>query len=458
MKIKVLFISAINPHSLVENLYPPLWPGFLAAYAEKNLPPGQIHFFYGDGDVRRLLDQYLPDLVAISSVTKNYGRAIYIAREAKLRGIPVVVGGMHISSLPTSLSPEMDAACIGEGEETFLELLRLFLDTGRFTPADLSKIKGIAYYDHGALFQTELRKPLLDINDLPHPNRSLIGYGHRAYIYTSRGCAYRCVFCSCTRFWGNVRHASADYIIEELEELAAHGVRVVRFADENFISNVPRLNEIHEKIRQRGLDRRLKFSCWCRANGVTSEIARMLRSMNVTSVKLGLESGSQRMLDYLKGQVTVEQNRQAVRFLKNAGLQVNADFLFGAPDETLDEMKDTYEFIRTTPIDLFDVNIFSPLPGTPVWKLAVERGLVDDRHMDWGRLDYKFHRNPRKAIHLSNRLYHGQLKRVHGKFQRLRFIRMFKALPTSPWRAEFPGLALKQCRLWARKWADRTAG
>lgn len=360
---KILFVGAVNPGSLVENLYPPLWPGFLAAYAERNLGPGRVSFCYGNGNIRRLLDRHRPHLLALSSVTQNFGRALLIAREARLRGIPVIVGGMHISSLPTSLTDDMDAACIGEGEETYLELLKLFLDTGRLKPADLSRIRGIAYYEDGRLLRKELREPLAKIDDLPHPKRSLVGYGRRGYVYTSRGCAYQCVFCSCTRFWGNVRHASAHYIIEELEDLAAHGVRVVRFADENFVSNVPRLNEICEKIRQRGLDRRLKFSCWCRANGVTPEIARTLRSMNVSSVKLGLESGSQRMLDYLKGDVTIEENRQAVLLLKDAGLQVNADFVFGALDETLEEMEETYEFIRSTPIDLFDINIFPSFPA-----------------------------------------------------------------------------------------------
>ena len=450
---KLLFVAAVNPSSLVENRYPPLWPAFLAAYADRHLGTDQAEFHYGTGRIERLLDRHRPDLLAISSVTQNYGYAVEYAQEAKRRGIPVVIGGMHISTLPTSLSPGMDVACLGEGEETFLELLRLFLETGRFASADLCRIRGIAYRsDEGELIRTELRSHRHEIDQLPHPKRSVIGYGRRAYMYTSRGCAYQCVFCACTKFWGKVRHASADYIVEELEDLAGRGTRVVRFADENFIANVPRFEEIAEKIQQHGLHRRLTFSCWCRANCVTAEIARTLRAMNVTSVKLGLESGSQRVLDFLKGEVTIEDNRNAVLRLKEAGMQVNADFLFGAPDETLDEMMETYEFIRHSPIDQFDINIFSPLPGTAVWELAKKNGLVDDVSMDWGRLNYKFISDERRTINLSQRLNHGQLKKMHKKFQHLRYMRMLQALPKSPWRREFPSLALKKCGLLVREW------
>ena len=165
--------------------------------------------------------------------------------------------------------------------------------------------------------------------------------------------------------------------------------------------------------------------------------------MSVVSVKFGLESGSQRILDYLKGGVTVEQNRRAVVLMKEAGMQVNADFIIGSPDETEAEMQQTYEFIRRSPIDLFDVNIFSPLPNTPVWDLAQQRGLVNDKAMDWSRLNYKFVQNKERAIHLSQRMTHEQLEHVNARFQRLRRWRTVQAVGKSPWLNELPRLATR---------------
>jgi anaerobic magnesium-protoporphyrin IX monomethyl ester cyclase len=449
---KVLFTGAINPYNLADNLYPPLWPAYLVAYSERYLPPQSVEFRWGAGPITSLLDRHRPDVLAISSVTQNYGYAEQYALEAKKRGIRVIVGGMHISSLPQSLSPEMDVACLGEGEQTFTELLQLFLATGRFDPADLRRIPGIAFGDG---IQTESRSTSPRIEDLPHPKRALIGYGHRAYVHTARGCAYRCVFCSAARYWGNVRYAPAEYVMEELDELVSHGVRIVRFADDNFVSHVPRLLELAEKIQQRGFHKRLRFSCWCRANNVTPEVVRTLRAMNVVSVKLGLESGSKRILDYLKGGVTVEQNRRAVTWMKEGGMQVNADFLFGTPDETEEEMLQTYQFIRQSPIDFFDINIFSPLPNTPVWDLARRRGLINEKHMDWSRLNYKFIGDRRRAIHLSEKLDHAQLKRVHARFQRLRKWHTLRSTLKSPWLSELPGLAARTGWLRMQSWIHR---
>jgi radical SAM superfamily enzyme YgiQ (UPF0313 family) len=162
------------------------------------------------------------------------------------------------------------------------------------------------------------------------------------------------------------------------------------------------------------------------------------------SVKHGLESGNQRILDFLKGDVTLEDNKRAIRLFHRAGIQVNADFLFGAPDETEKEIMDTYRFVKKSPIAFFDLNIFSPLPGTPVWDIAKGKGLVSDTAMQWSRLNYKFMTDPSQAIILSEKLGHEQLSKLHKKFLRLRLWKALKAYPKSPWRNEIPLLVLKK--------------
>jgi anaerobic magnesium-protoporphyrin IX monomethyl ester cyclase len=441
--MKVLFTSAINPYSLAENLYEPLWPAYLTAFAEKELGAGSIDFIYDAGKIEELLQKHAPDVLAISSVTQNFKFAEQYAAAAAARKIPVVIGGMHISSLPVALTPHMNVGCIGEGENTFCQLLRIFIDKGAFNPADLHAVPGVAFMDKDRLVETPLAAQRLAIDQIPHPKRSLIGYRRRGYVYSARGCPYNCVFCSCARFWGKVRYASPEYILEEINELATHGAQVIRFSDENFVANSPRLIRIAELIREQGLHKKIKFSCWCRANNVTPEIVGTLKSMNVVSIKMGLESGSDRILDYLKGGVTVAQNERAVTLFKDAGIQTNADFIFGAPDETLDEIEQTYRFIKKSRIDLFDVDIFSPLPGTPVWEYAKKRNLVSDK-MDWGRLNYKFNQDTATAIHLSEILTYEQLLRMSRRFKRLRTFRTLIALPRSPWLNELPGLVVRR--------------
>lgn len=442
--VKILFYNAVNPFSEIENRQRPLWPAFLAAYAEKRIGSKAFEFRYDSGNMNELLRRHSPDIVCISSVTQNFGYAMQSAAAAHACKVQTIIGGMHISSLPASLTDDMDVACIGEGEQTFADLVTLFLDKGHLPTIDLEKISGITFRIGEKAIKTPPRISRPELDELPHPKRSLVGYGRRSYIYTARGCPYQCVFCACTRFWGKVRYASADYIVAELKELIEHGTRVVRFADENFPANVKRLKELARLVVNEGIDKKLKFSCWCRANDVTPEVVGLLRSINIVSVKLGLESGNERVLRYLKGNVTLEENIRAVHLLHKAGIQVNADFLFGAPDETEAEIMDTYRFIKRSPIAFFDINIFSPLPDTPVWEYAKKKNIVSDTDMRWDRLNYKFNHDSEKAIILSETLTHAQLSKFHNRFLRLRILKGLQALPKSPWLTEIPLVLFKK--------------
>jgi radical SAM superfamily enzyme YgiQ (UPF0313 family) len=443
---RILFIGTIDGAAEVETRYRPLWPAFLAAYVRQHLGTDTFEFRYTDTRIAETIQEFRPELVAISSITQNFRFAEAHARVAKAHNLPVLIGGMHITSLPQALTADMDVGCIGEGEITFLELMQLYLDRGGFPAEGLRNINGVIFREGDELVQTPKREVLPSLDSLPHAYRPVTGYQRRSYIYTARGCAYDCVFCSCAKHWGRVRYISASYVLDEIAELVAHGTKVIRLADENFSKNLERLKEISQLVVQNGFHKKVKFSCWCRANDVTPESVAALKAMNVVSVKMGLESASQRMLDFLKGEVSINQNLRAINLLKDAGLQVNADFMIGAPDETLEDIEATYQFIKRSRIDLFDVNIFSPLPGTQVWEFAKEKGLVSDHMDDWSRCNFKFNPDPARAIVLSNVLTHADLVPVFQKFERLRALRTLKALPHSPWLNELPRVVYKRVK------------
>ncbi len=441
-RVKVLFMGAVDPVSTDDNLYAPLWPAYLAANAKRRIGLERFEFCFMKGPVEEALDSCKPDILAISSVTQNYNHAIHYARSAKNRGVAVLVGGMHISSLPECLSEDMDVGCIGEGEETFADLMALYLEKGFFDADGLSGIKGIIYREQGKLVRTTDRPVIEAVDQLPHPDRSIIGYGRRAYIYTARGCAYNCTFCICSRYWGKIRYVSPRYIMEEIELLLEKGVEVIRFSDENFVGNKQRLSEISGLIKSAGIDKRVKFSCWARAQNVTPDVVKMLKSMNVVSVKMGLESGSERILRLVKGNTTLADSKRAINLLKDAGIQTNGDFIIGFPDETEAEIMETYRFIKESRLDFVDINTICPLPGTEVWEEAERKGMVS-ASMDWGRLNYKFNYDSEKAMILSETLDYDSLSRIHRKFRRLRAAKMMRALLTTPWRKEIPGMAYR---------------
>jgi radical SAM superfamily enzyme YgiQ (UPF0313 family) len=430
---RVLFIGAADPLAKVENHMRPLWPAYLAAYTEKHLGAGQIEFRFMTGKIDEELTSFKPDVVAISAITPNFGYAIEYARTAKKAGLPVIVGGMHISALPDSLAREMDIGCIGEGEKTFLELMRLFIGKGDFLKKDLAAISGIVYFDEtGQLVRTPKRDVIESLDDIPHPKRSLIGYSHREYLYTARGCQSKCVFCACNSHWGRVRYSSPEYVLEEIGELIENGVKVIRINEDNFIADKNRMMRISDLVVENGFHRAVRFSCWCRANNVTPEVVASLKAMNIVSVKMGLESGSERTLRYLKGGVTVKNNWTAVNLLKDAGIQVNGDFIIGAPEETEEEIMQTYDFIRKSRLDFVDINVLSPLPGTAIWDYCIKRKLIAE-NIPWDAFQFKS-----SALILSQTLTGDQLDRIYRKFLRLRLYRTIRAIPGTPWLDELP--------------------
>jgi radical SAM superfamily enzyme YgiQ (UPF0313 family) len=461
--MKILFVGAVNPFAATENLYPPLWPAYLSAYLEYRLPTVPFKFKFASRKIDQQLIRFNPDIVALSVVTQNYNYAQRYAKLAKRLGKKVIIGGMHVTSLPESLTKDIDAGCIGEGEVSFYEIVKQYLENPTLEPQHLKKIKGIVFYDGKKLVKTEERSVIGSLGELPHPKRSVVGYGYRSYVHSARGCPYACVFCACGKYWGKVRYTPAEYIVEEIQTLVDKGVKVIRFADDNFAFNKKRLKEIVAGITAKGLHRKAKFSCWCRADTINPETVALLKSMNVVSIKMGLESGCERTLKFLKGNLTVDGNMRAVDTVKDAGIQVTADFIIGCPEETEADIMETYQFIKRSRVDVFDVNIFTPLPGTLVWEMAMAKQLIST-DMDWNRVNFKFNWDKKTAIVLSEKLSHSQLKRLFFKFQILRATRILKCMPNSPWLKEYPRIivmkALEQaarfCRLSDRLIFNRT--
>lgn len=439
--VSVLFVNAVDPVSEVESRYPPLWPAYLAAYAEKHIGSENLSFRLLAGDLAQELDRFRPDIVAIGSASQNFPFALQSAGLAKKKGAVVVVGGPHISALPQCLSQDMDVGCIGEGEQTFCELLQVLLEYGCFPTDRLRAVPGIAFRDKGTLVLTPPRDLIPKLDDIPHPKRSVVGYERDPYIIASRGCPYKCAYCSSSQFWKRYRFASAEYVVEEIVELAGHGARLIRFNDDLFVANKQRVKRIIELLNKHGLLGKVAFSVSFRANLVSEELVSLLKAMNVVSVTMGLESGCQKTLDYLKANVTVADNERAVNLFKEAGIQANGFFVIGSPYETHEDIQETYQFVRRSRVDFFNVYVLTPLPGTRVWDFAAEKGLVSE-NMDWHRLNMNFEYNSARAVYVSQTLTPEEILRWYRKFRRLRLLKILRALPGSPWLRDIPRVAL----------------
>ncbi len=396
---EIHLIEAINEKNPNDFSSDHLGIGYIASYAKEYGGYKNIKKYKGGDNIT--FKKY-PSVVGISSVTQNFNIAKELARKIKKQSpnTKIIMGGIHITLLPNSAPKEADFIVLGEGEQTFLELLDFILKK----KGKIKDIAGVGYKKGNKLEFTQPRTLISDVDKIPPPIRDPEFFkAHRVHIFTSRGCPYKCPFCSSAKLWKSVRFHSKDYVIKELEELIEkRGITQIIFADDLFVANKPRLKEIAKEIIARGWDKKITFSLNARANVVNEDLVNTLKSMNVSGVGMGLESGSERMLKIIKyGTVTLEQNYNSVKLFKEAGIKVNGYFMIGYPGETIEDIEQTKNFVKDTKIDFGEAFVAMPYPGTDLWDMALKRKLVSE-NMDWSRFQTEFERDPQGALIISD--------------------------------------------------------
>jgi len=392
------------------------------------------------------------DMIGISSMTVEYERASMLAREIKRRfSTPVILGGVHISLLPSSLRECFDIGVLGEGEEVFCELVQIYETKRIFLHEDLIDIKGLVYRHNGNLITTPRRDCLESLDMIPKYDYSLVNpgyfrmrplivwaaFGKEAIMLTSRGCPYKCVFCSTTQFWKKARFLSVERIIAEMQDLVEnYGATHILLWDDLFTVNKIRLRKLAQEFRNSGLHTKVKLSCQSRANLVDDELCEVLTSLNIRVVSFGFESGNARVLKYLKGgSVTVEQNTRAIETCVRHGLKPVGSLIFGSPTETLAEMEETINFIdKARKLGAYSIWIFvmTPFPATQIWEIAKSRGKVSEE-MNFDLLDHSAVYNP---LLLDEGIDRGEFRRLFFRCRRhlfhFRIKKVFDLLKNNP--------------------------
>lgn len=320
-----------------------------------------------------------PDVIGVTIGSLVYSEAVKTIQLCKkiVPNAKIIAGGPHPTVMPeqTLLDiPELDALVIGEGEETVAEVIERFRRN-----RNLENVKGACFKKGKKIIKNPPRLFIKNLDELPFPawhlfpiekyprKTNFLSVAPVDNINSSRGCPFRCAFCSVKSIWGlTYRYFSPERSIEEMKYLIEnYGAKGIYFREDNFTLNKRRVEELCKLMLKENLD--IKWVCESRVDLITKDVAKLMKRAGCETIWFGTESGSQRVLDKVlcKG-ITLEQTKRAFKILDGVGIRRGASFMVGVPGETIKDMYKTIEFTKEIDPDYTGFNIFVGIPKSPI--------------------------------------------------------------------------------------------
>lgn len=375
---------------------PPLGLMYLSSYLKNSgfqiSILDQAALNYSNNDVINWIKKNDPDVLGFSIICSSFENSKFISKELKFWNSDIkIVFGNYLATFYARKILEnydyIDICVRGEGEVTFKKLL-----TNLELNKDLSDIDGLTFRVNDKIKETKNRPVIDDLDRLPFPDRNLvpnvyknrigkIDLSNRKFttIISSRGCPYFCSFCGCSAFsQGKWRSRSVDNVFEEICELRNQGFRELLFVDDNFTLNKKRVIKLCNKLKKEKLD--ISLICDGRVNNSSIELLRIMKKANFEILMLGIESSSQRILNYYNKQITPEMSKRAVKNARKAGFKfIIASFMIGALNETYQEAINTLKFMSELDIDFPFINFTRALPGTNLFNNLIQNKLINEK-------------------------------------------------------------------------------
>src|SRR5437588_1129101 len=342
------------------------------------------------------IKQKQPALIGLSFLsTTSYPYAKILARQIRAANskVKLAFGGVFASlnaPLVKLQCPEVDFVCRGDGEQLILDLLERLDD-----PAEVASL---TWAKDGQIVNNPNRKTERNLDQWPFPDReslpldfvesmpldvpAVLSLDRFTTMQTSRGCPWSCVFCDIPIFnEGKWRSRSPQHVVEEFKHLQAQGYGSVYFVDDHFLLQPRRIEAICKGINDNGIN--IQWGCEGRVDSVAQHLFPAMAKAHCRTLMFGIESGSQKILDRVRKEQTIAEIETAVTNAKKAGIEiVHGFFVVGNPDETVEDMKATFDFASKLRLDTLGFNRLCVYRGTPLWHEYVKRGLVSEL-TDW---------------------------------------------------------------------------
>jgi hypothetical protein len=410
--------------------YFPLGLGYLAAVLEGNVeevkiynaenpPPGKKEKYHVDQDtifkmraqsykrylealrdnqhpvwleILETLKTFKPNLVGIPVLTVELGSALKVSRICKEynKDCMVAWGGPHPSFESDACInyKDVDFLIRGEGEVTFKELIEKLQ-----TDKNLKSVLGLSYKSNGELIHNSDRELIKDLDTVPLPAKHLSMHPERyppiamGSLITSRGCPWPCTFCSAKTFWQKkARYRSSESLIREIKRIRTdYGMNKLIFWDDAFTVSEKIVSRYCEEIMQAGLKPWWRTAT--RVDLINAGLLNLMKKAGCIHLDIGVESGSERILKLIRKEIVPSQVKDAFKLIKKNGMTGGAFFMAGFPQETKEDLKNTFDLMKEIKAVNIAFNILDPLPGSEVLKTAQEMGMVP-REVDWSTFPF----------------------------------------------------------------------
>ena len=398
--MKVTFLNPPQTNSKYKFLgvvAPSLGIGYMAAVLEKNgydvdvLDASALELTYDE--IGEEILKRNPDIVSISALTPTIGVALDSAdkiKEVKPDTI-VVLGGYHPTFEYESVleEPSVDVVVRGEGEYTFLDLVRTVENGG-----DLADVQGLAFHDENnfSLVVTPDRPIIEDLDELPFPAfhlfpmekyRILNITTNVATIITTRGCPMQCSFCSSAALHGHhLRRRSPENVCDEIEvRLNEQNIDTIAFMDDTFTLNKKFVRDFCAEIKRRNL--KFWWGCTSRVDTLDEELLQLMKDSGCITIFIGVESADQQMLEKMNKNITVSKTESAFRLARKVGIRTIASCVIGMPEDTKESMKKTIDFVKSLNPNYALYSLATPYPGTRFYNETFKKNLIQIK--DWSK-------------------------------------------------------------------------
>jgi len=285
--------------------------------------------------------------------------------------------------LPSEALQHFDCVVVGEGELVFTRIVKNFINgkrsSGIIQGEEIEDLNTLPVIDYDSLNIEEYVKRGVDLPLLSNPCMDIV---------TSRGCPYHCVFCYNSGRATKTRYFNAERITQEILYLhAKFGVDTFYFGDDEFLINIQRLKELNILFHTHNITDWIKWGCQARSQTCTIETLELAKDAGCMLISIGLESGCERTLNYLKrGTTTLADNEKALENCSKVGILAGGNFIYGVFDQTLEEMRESFIWVtKQKHISFASSGVLVPFPGTEVWMKSQELKLLPE-NVDYSRL------------------------------------------------------------------------